>query len=204
MDFIETIEELRQLYGAASDGALKKQLTRIDTHAARFLARAPFALIASQDTAGNADVTPKGDGPGFVKLLDDHTLALPDRPGNNRLDSWQNVIRNPAVGMLFLIPGMNETLRVNGSARITADARLCNDLGMNGRPARTVLVVQVREVYMHCAKAFIRSKLWQPESWPDRAEMPTLGEILRDQVASSDAAEQIDERLDEAYRTTLW
>ncbi|UYV36894.1 pyridoxamine 5'-phosphate oxidase family protein [Rhodobacteraceae bacterium D3-12] len=204
MKFIETIEELRQIYGEPGERAVKKQLNYIDAHSARFLSLSPFALIASQDLDGNGDVTPKGDAPGFVRMLDKHTLALPDRPGNNRLDSWQNLLANPAVGMLFMIPGMDETLRINGTAKLTADPELCEELGMNGRPARAVMVVKVHEVYMHCAKAFIRSKLWHPTSWPDRGEMPTLGEILHDQVASHEAAESIDQTLEQAYRDRLW
>ena len=204
MDFIETQEQLRALYGTPHDVAIRKQMARLDPHAKGFLARSPFVMIGSQDREGHADVTPKGDRPGFVQVLDDTTLAIPDRPGNNRLDTWQNVVDNPAVGLLFMIPGMNETLRINGTGRLTADADLCARLGMNGRPARAVLVVAVAEVYMHCAKAYIRSELWKPETWPDRADLPTLGEILRDQLAMAETPEALDTRLAEGYARTLW
>ncbi len=137
-------------------------------------------------------------------MLDDHTLAIPDRPGNNRLDTWENIIVNPAVGLLFLIPGMNETLRVNGEARITADEKLREKLAVDGRPPITVLIVSIKACYMHCAKAFMRSDLWKPESWPERGTMPTLGEILRDQLALSESAATVDKSLDEAYRKSLW
>lgn len=149
----------------------------------------PFVAIGSQDGEGNADVTPKGDAPGFVRVLDDTTLAIPDRPGNNRLDTFSNVIRNPWVGLLFMIPGMNETLRVNGRARITTDVTLCEELAFNGRPAQAVMIVQVREVFLHCAKACARSALWKPETWPDRSEMPSLIEMINDQMSFAEARE---------------
>jgi hypothetical protein len=204
MNFIETPEALRSVYREPSEGAVRKELRRLDAHAKRFLTKCPFVLIGTQDRAGNADVTPKGDRPGFVVALDDFTLAIPDRPGNNRLDSWENIIVNPAVGLIFLIPGMNETLRVNGEGKLTADADLCERFAVQGRPALSVLIVKVRGVYMHCAKAFIRSQLWDPASWPDRSEMPSLGQILRDQLALAASSEEVDAGLAEAYRTNLW
>lgn len=204
MQYIETLEELREAYGAPMDLAVRKEMTRLDEHTRLFLSRSPFVLIGSQDGEGNADVTPKGDGPGFAAVLDDMTIAIPDRPGNNRLDTWENVVANPAVGLLFLIPGMNETLRINGEARLTLDPGLRERFAVNGRPALSVLVVKVRQVYMHCAKAFMRSALWQPEQWPDRAEMPTLGRIMRDQLALKESASEIDSSLDTSYRASLW
>lgn len=204
MDFIATHEELRAHYGRTHELAVKKELKALDGHSRSFIARSPFVLIGSRDNDGNADVTPKGDQPGFVAVLDDTTLAIPDRPGNNRLDTWENVIVNPAVGLLFLIPGMNETLRINGTARITADEGLRARLAVDGKPPITVLIVSVKACYMHCAKAFMRSRLWKPESWPERGSMPTLGEILHDQLALAEAAATLDANLDEAYRKTLW
>jgi uncharacterized protein len=204
MEFITTREGLRQHYRQPGDGAVRKELRLLDHHACSFIGRSPFVLIGSSDGAGNADVTPKGDMPGFVAVLDERTLAIPDRPGNNRLDTWENIVANPAIGLLFLIPGMNETLRVNGDARITADAALRDRLAVDGKPPMTVLIVSVKACYMHCAKAFMRSELWRRESWPDRNAMPTLGEILRDQLALSEPAATIDKSLDEAYRKSLW
>jgi PPOX class probable FMN-dependent enzyme len=204
MEFITSRDMLRSHYKQPGDGAVRKELPALDRHSRSFIARSPFVLIGSADTAGNGDVTPKGDRPGFVAVLDDNTLAIPDRPGNNRLDTWQNVIDNPAVGLLFLIPGMNETLRVNGTGRLTADEELRGRFAIDGRLPVTVLVVTVKAAYMHCAKAFMRSELWKPESWPERALMPTLGEILRDQLASSETAATLDANLDQAYKKTLW
>lgn len=204
MEFVKTREELRALYKQPGDAAVRKELRVLDRHAKAFIEKSPFVLIGSQDREGNADVTPKGDRPGFVAVLDDLTLAIPDRPGNNRLDTLENILVNPAVGLLFLIPGMNETLRVNGEARITVDAGLRERLAVDGKQPASVIVLKARAVYMHCAKAFLRSELWKPESWPPRASMPTLGEILKDQLALAEPADATDRWLEDAYRKSLW
>lgn len=204
MDFIETKEALRTVYKPAGQLPLQKEMRRLDTHACAFIAASPFVVIGSQDDAGQGDVTPKGDKPGFVSVLDDTTIAIPDRPGNNRLDTLENVIANPAVGLLFLIPGMNETLRVNGRARITANPAMCTRFTVASKPAVSVMIVKIDAVYMHCAKAFLRSELWNPESWPPRSAMPTLGEILKDQLALQESAEETDRGLDDAYAKTMW
>ena len=204
MEFITSPDRLGKLFGTTHEVAIRKELPRIDPHSRRFIEKSPFVFIGSQDGNGNADVSPKGDLPGFVHVLDDRTLAVPDRPGNNRLDTWKNIIGNPAVGLIFLIPGMNETLRINGEARLTSDPDLCAQMHVNNRPALAVMVVKVHQVYMHCAKAFIRSKLWTPETWPERKNMPTLGTILKDQAELSATAEEFDVILDDAYRKTLW
>jgi PPOX class probable FMN-dependent enzyme len=204
MQFLSSRDELRALYKQAGDNAVRKELKALDHHSKGFLARSPFVLIGSSDGNGNSDVTPKGDKPGFAAVLDDSTIAIPDRPGNNRLDTLENVIANPSVGLLFLIPGMNETLRVNGDARITADPALRERLQAEGRPPTTVMVVSVKAAYMHCAKAFMRSELWKPDSWIDRSKLPTLGQILKDQLALADSAEATDRWLDDAYEKSMW
>ena len=206
MDFIASHEELRTVYRMPEPnaGSIRKELKGLDGHCRSFIEKSPFVLIGSSDGNGNADVTPKGDKPGFAAILDDNTIAIPDRPGNNRLDTLENIIRNPAVGLLFLIPGMNETLRVNGEAKITVDPALREHLAVDGRSPLSVVVVTVKAAYMHCAKAFMRSQLWRPESWPDRKSIPTLGEILRDQLALDETAEQTDRWLDEGYQKTMW
>lgn len=206
MDFIGSHEELRGIYKTPrpEDGAVRKELKKLDGHCRAFIARSPFVLIGSSDGNGNADVTPKGDKPGFADILDDSTIAIPDRPGNNRLDTLENVIANPAVGLLFLIPGMNETLRVNGEARITADGALRERFAVEGRPALSVMLVTIKAAYMHCAKAFMRSELWKPEGWPDRKSMPTLGQILHDQLSLEETPAETDRWLDDAYRKGMW
>lgn len=204
MRFIETHEQLRDLYGPVYDNAIKKELSRLEPHSLNFIARCPFLLIGSQDRNGHGDVTPKGDKPGFVQVLDDVTIAIPDRPGNKRLDTFENIIENPGIGLIFIIPGMDETLRMFGEARLTDDEELRQRCAVDGRPALAVMVVKIRTHYMHCAKAFIRSQLWKPESWKPRSEMPTLGQIVRDQQALAMASEDIDASLAEAYKKSLW
>ena len=206
MEFVTTHEELRTIYKTPrpTDGSIRKELKALDGHCRSFIGKSPFVLIGSSDGAGNADVTPKGDKPGFAAILDDRTIAIPDRPGNNRLDTLENILRNPSVGLLFLIPGMNETLRVNGDARITVDADLRERLAVDGKQPQSVVVVSVKAAYMHCAKAFMRSELWKPDSWYDRATLPTLGKILSDQMAHAETVDDFDRSLDEAYSKTLW
>jgi PPOX class probable FMN-dependent enzyme len=206
MEFLTTRDELRTIYKTPrpTDGPIRKELKALDGHCRSFIGKSPFVLIGSSDGAGNADVTPKGDKPGFAAILDNSTIAIPDRPGNNRLDTLENIVRNPSVGLLFLIPGMNETLRVNGDARITVDAGLRERLAVDGKEPQSVIVVTVKAAYMHCAKAFMRSELWKPESWPERSSMPTLGQILRDQLAVDQSASETDLRLDEAYKQSMW
>lgn len=204
MQFISTREELRSLYKEPGDGAVRKVLPRLDSHCRSFISRSPFVLIGSTDGSGNADVTPKGDRPGFVEILDETTIAIPDRPGNNRLDTLENLLLDPAIGLLFLIPGMNETLRINGAAKITADPALRERLAHDGKPPLSVIVVEIKAAYMHCAKAFMRSELWKPESWPDRGKLPTLGQILKDQLALDQSAGETDRWLDDAYKKSMW
>lgn len=204
MKFIESREELRTVYREADGAAARKELRFLDVHSRNFIAKSPFVVIGTQDATGNADVTPKGDKPGFVAVLDDVTLAIPDRPGNNRLDTFENLLANPAIGLIFLIPGMNETLRVNGEARITVDETLRERFVVDGRAPVSVVVVKVRSAFMHCAKAFMRSQLWKPDTWPARSEMPTLGAILRDQLALAESVGELDEWLDDAYAKSMW
>lgn len=204
MNFIQTHEQLRALYGPVYESAVKKELPRLEPHSRNFIARSPFLLIGSQDRDGNGDVTPKGDKPGFVQVLDDYTIAIPDRPGNKRLDTFENILSNPAVGLIFFIPGMDETLRINGEARLTDDMELRERCAAEGKPALAVMVVKIRTHYMHCAKAFMRSRLWKPETWRPRSEMPTLGQIVRDQQDLAITGEAIDASLAEAYKHSLW
>jgi len=204
MQYIETHDQLRKVYREPGELPLRKEMRRLDAHARHFLAKSPFVLIGTQDRDGHADVTPKGDRPGFAQALDDFTISIPDRPGNNRLDTWENVIVNPAVGLLFLIPGMDETLRVNGEGRLTVDDELRLRLAVDGKPALSVLIVKIGAVYMHCAKAFMRSKLWSADTWPARSEFPSLGEILHDQLTLPQDPADLDAGLAESYRKTMW
>ena len=204
MEFLASKDELRAVYREPGDNAVRKELKGLDRHCRAFIEKSPFVLIGSQDADGNADVTPKGDRPGFVAVLDDRMIAIPDRPGNNRLDTLENIVANPAVGLIFLIPGMHETLRINGEARITVDAGLRERLSVEGKAPQSVIVVKVLAAYMHCAKAFMRSELWNPKAWPPRDSMPTLGEMLKDQLALADSAEKTDAWLSDAYAKSMW
>lgn len=204
MKTIGSLDELRSHYGQKSPRAAAKEIAALDHHCRTFIAHSPFVLIGSSDGNGNADVTPKGDKPGFVTALDDVTLAIPDRPGNNRLDTLENVLVNPAVGLLFMIPGMNETLRINGTASLTADQELRERMAVEGKLPLSIMLVHVKTAYMHCAKAFMRSELWAPEGWPNRAALPTLGAILKDHCAIPGPPEATDASLAESYSRTMW
>jgi PPOX class probable FMN-dependent enzyme len=198
-----TAAALRALYGAPSELSLKKQLTRLDPHCRRFIALSPFLVLATAGKDGLPDASPRGDAPGFVAVLDDETLLVPDRRGNNRLDSLQNIAEQSGVGLIFFVPGINETLRVNGHARITTDAALLARFAVDGKVPRTGLLVAVKEVYYHCAKALIRAKLWDSSRHIARKDFPSLGRILADQIAGTDAA-ATEQTIAEGYRERLY
>ena len=180
-DVISSEEELRAILGHPSAGAAGKAIDHIDVHFAAFIGQSPFVLIGSSDGEGSQDVSPKGDPSGFVLVVDEHTLAIPDRPGNRRGDTLSNVIKNPNVALFFMVPGSEETLRVQGSARIVRDAILRERMSVKGRSPELAIVVDVVEAFMHCAKCIIRSELWSPESWPDMARVPSLSAAIIDQ-----------------------
>ena len=193
---MRTEAELREIVREPGQRMWDKDIARIDEHARTLIAHSPLVLLATSDEAGSCDVSPKGDPAGSVLVLDDHRLAIADRPGNHRVDSFRNVLHNPRVGLLFLVPGMNETLRVNGRATLVSDAPFFDDLAVRGKRPRLALLVEVEELYMHCAKAFVRSALWQPETWPDRGTLPTLGRIAKDHMNLTDATvEELDRGL---------
>ncbi|UBU17439.1 pyridoxamine 5'-phosphate oxidase family protein [Nonomuraea gerenzanensis] len=179
---VTTEAELREIVKEPQQTIWDKDIARIDEHARTIIAHSPFVLLATSNTDGTCDVSPRGDPAGSVLVLDDQRLALADRPGNHRVDSLRNVLLNPHVGLLFIVPGMNETLRVNGRATIVSDAPFFDDLTVKGKRPRLGLLVEVEELYMHCAKAFLRSSLWDPATWPDRKSLPTLGQIAKDHI----------------------
>ena len=201
---IETVEELRSSYGEPSERAARKSLDRLDRHCRRFIELSPFVVIASSGADGRADCSPRGDAAGFVAVLDDRTVLLPDRRGNNRADSLSNVLENPYVGLLFLIPGVDETLRLNGRAALTTDPALLDPLAVNGRAPRSGLVVEVEEVFLQCTKALVRARLWADESRVDRkAALPSFGQMLADHIGLPDG-EAIDRELRAKIRETLY
>lgn len=193
---------VRDLYDTPSDLVRKKVLSRLDAHCRHFIRLSPFLVIASSDETG-ADATPRGDAPGFVVVQDDRHLLIPDRRGNNRIDTLQNVERNPQVGLLFMVPGVNETLRVNGTGAIVADRKLLEPMAAQGKIPASALLVQVHEAFFHCGKAMIRSRLWQADAQIERSSFPSLGRIVADQIAGVDA-DAAEKNLEEAYRTRLY
>lgn len=199
---------LRGLFEATHTLAALKSLPVVDEHARSFIARSPFLCLGTQDREGRADVSPRGDPPGFVKVLDDRTLAIPDRPGNNRLDSLANIVSNPSVGLLFVVPGFDETLRVSGQATLTTDPRLLETMRVHDRLPKLAIVVRVSEVFLHCAKALRRSRLWDPAQLQDRREMPSLMQMLLDQTtgapADAEALRRKDEELEADYRRSMY
>ncbi|HTV44479.1 MAG TPA: pyridoxamine 5'-phosphate oxidase family protein [Stellaceae bacterium] len=203
MDTIEDPRRLREIYGAPSERAVKKQLTRLERHSRNFIALSPFLVIASADPSGRCDASPKGDAPGFVQVVDDTTLLIPDRLGNNRVDTLGNLLERPGVGLIFFVPGIPETLRVNGQARVTTDRELLEPLAVNGKIPRSGILVAIEEVYFHCGKALIRSDLWNPEKQLGRGDFPAIGRIIAEQVGGIDPAEA-ERQTAESYRTRLY
>jgi uncharacterized protein len=203
MDTIEDPRRLRELYGEPSERAVKKQQNRFDRHCRDFIARSPFLVIASSDPSGRCDASPKGDAPGFVRVVDDTTLLIPDRLGNNRVDTLGNLIERPGVGLIFFLPGVNETLRVNGRARVTTDPELLEPLAVNGKMPRSGILVAAEEIYFHCGKALIRSDLWNPAKHMRRGDFPSLGRILADQIGGM-TVEDAERATEESYRTRLY
>lgn len=194
---------LRDLYGEPSELAARKVLTRLDGHCRRFIELSPFLVLGTSDAQGRQDVSPRGDRPGFVRVLGERVLLVPDRPGNRRVDSLANVVEHPEVGMLFLIPGVDETLRVNGRGRVTRDTALLEPSAVNGRVPVSGLLVEVREAFLHCGKALIRARLWDPASRIERKALPTLGRMIADQIAGVEL-ERAEEAVATSYRDTLY
>lgn len=175
---IDSKEALRALVGEPSERAVKKEMDRLDDHCRAIVTRSPFVLLGTADATGRCDVSPKGDLPGFALVVDDKTLVIPDRPGNKRTDSLKNILENPHVGLLFVVPGKEETLRVNGRATIVLDEELLDRLAVDGKRPVLAIAVEIEECYAHCAKAFKRSGLWEPARWPDLSDLPSMPEMM--------------------------
>ncbi|MEO0995206.1 MAG: pyridoxamine 5'-phosphate oxidase family protein [Pseudomonadota bacterium] len=171
-------DQLRAIVGEVPEPPREKTIDHIDALCARYIAAAPFVVMATRGADGLMDLSPKGDPAGFVAVLDEKTLAIPDRLGNGRFDTYENLLVNPEVGLIFLIPGHNDTLRVSGTAKISRDPELCARFAVNGKDPRFVLLVTVEEAMTHCPKCMVRSGMWQPEKWPDRSNIPTLAEAM--------------------------
>lgn len=206
-DFIESEKALRALYGEPNPLALEKELDHLDRNCRRFVELSPFLCLATSGADGRADNSPRGDAPGFVEVEDEKTLLLPDRPGNNRIDSLANIVHRPDVGLLFFIPGFTETLRVNGRAKLTNAPDLLARFAVDGRLPRLVVRVTVDEAFLQCSKALIRSKLWTEDAKVDRKALPTLGRMIADVVdakASAATVEGYDDLIDRNAREELY
>jgi PPOX class probable FMN-dependent enzyme len=200
---IRSETELRQEFGPISPLAEKKVLDRLDGFCRDFIAMSPFLVLASSDGEGRADASPRGDAPGFVAVLDDSTLLIPDRLGNKRVDSFGNILKAPGIGLIFMVPGINETLRVNGRAAITRDGELLAPLAAQGKVPTVGLLVHVEETFFHCGKALMRSNLWDASRQVDRNAFPTLGRIIAEQTAAVEV-EVAEKTMEEAYRLRLY
>lgn len=201
---------VREVVGQPMELAVKKSLPKLDRYCREFVERSPFLTLATANDKGKADVSPRGDRPGFVLILDDQTLFIPERPGNKRADSLTNITLNPNVGLLFLVPGFDETLRVNGRATVVNDPALLERCAVKGKVPKLGVLVAVEEAYLHCAKAFRRAKLWDSESRQVRGEMPTLGKMILEQTAAANEppsvaeVKVVDEFVEDNYRNELY
>ncbi len=203
METIETEKALREVIGEEIPGLSEKNEPVLNEFAVDFIARAPFLVLSTADDQGRLDASPKGDAPGFVAVEDEQTLLIPDRLGNRLAYGHRNILANPHVGVLFMIPGTTETLRVNGKASLTADPDLLERLAARGRPAVLVIRVEVEEVFFHCSKAFLRSKLWQPDGWGERYKVSFGKLYAKRNNAPAETAEAIDEAIERDYQENL-
>jgi hypothetical protein len=204
-DSITSESELRALLGEPRELVIKKQLPALDRHCRAFIALSPFLLVGTANAQGQCDVSPRGDAPGFVLALDDQTLVIPDRPGNRRIDSLRNIVTHGGIGLLFMVPGVEETLRINGQASIVRDAGLMARLAAQGKVPTLAIVVEVQEAFLQCPKALKRSRLWDAATWPERRALPTLAQMIHDQVPMPDVTvEALDAAFEEGYRERLY
>ena len=192
-------------YAPVSKGAALKDIGRIDQHMGRFIAMSPICLVSTADASGKQDVTPRGDPPGSFKVLNEKTIAISDRPGNNRLDTLKNLVENPEIALIFLLPGINETVRVAGTARLSVDPELLESMAVQGKAPKCAIIVSVRQAYLHCAKALLRSKLWASDYAVPRDTFPSIGRMVGDQIGLSEEEKKQREAITErAYKEGLW
>jgi PPOX class probable FMN-dependent enzyme len=195
--------ELRELLGEVMPRAATKERVRLHERDRQWLAASPFCLIATSDDQGTCDVSPKGDPAGFVHVIDDATIAIPDRPGNRRADGFLNILKNPHVGLIFLIPGRNETLRINGRARLVREAPFFDELIVKGHRPHLALVVEIEQIFFHCAKAFLRSGLWKPDTWGDGG-LPSHARLVKDVQKVEETVEELESYYGETYLNKLY
>ena len=200
---VTDVSQLRALYGEPSAKSLSKEIDHLSDHYCQFVAASPFVVVASVGPEG-IDTSPRGDAPGFVRVVDPHTVMLPDRRGNNRADTLMNIVRDPRVSLLFLIPGVGETLRVIGKAEIVVDQTLCDSFKIQGKAPRSVLVLHVEQVYFQCQKALARSKLWAADSQFERPTLPSAGQMIAAFTQENEEGEEFDgDEYDRSYQQHL-
>jgi uncharacterized protein len=200
---ITTMEQLQSLYGEKLPTSVIKEIDHINDGYRKLIEAAPFVAVATSGPEG-LDCSPKGDAPGFVRILDDKTLAIPDRPGNNRIDSFRNIMRDPRIALLFLIPGIGETLRVNGRASISIDPDLMQTFAVGGKLPRSVLIIHIESIYFHCSKAIVRSKLWEETTKIDRKSLPSTGTIIAELSNGKLGGEVYDREVPERIKAQLY
>lgn len=200
-----TEDELRSMMGFPSELVKNKTISTIDYHCRDFISKSPFLVLSTSDKEGYCDVSPRGDLPGFVHVLNENQLVIPERPGNKRMDSMRNILSNPRVGLIFFIPGLGETLRVNGQATLIKDPEILESMSVKGKSPLVGIAVEVEECFIHCAKAFIRSGLWDPSSWREKELLPSVASIISDHVnLPNTTAKTVEEGLKESYKERLY
>jgi len=200
---VKSVEQLESIYGQPIPTSIVKEIDHLNDVYRKLIEAAPFVVIATSGPGG-LDCSPKGDLPGFVRIVDDRTLMIPDRPGNNRLDGFKNLMSDPRIALLFLIPGCSETLRVNGRATVSVDPALRESFAVQGKPARAVLVVNIETVFFHCAKAIVRGKLWDPKAQIDRNSLPSTGTIIAELSGGKLGGEQYDKEAPARIQSQLY
>ena len=203
-EIITTVAQLREVMGYPSHRVTDIAISKLDKHCRAFIAKSPLVFIASSDASGNMDISPKGDPSGFVQVLDDNTLAIPDRPGNRGADTFQNILENPQVGLFFLVPGKGETLRMSGTAIIVRDAPLRESMVINNKIPDFALVVNIKEAFFHCAKCMLRSKIWQSEHWESIDDLPSLAQTMVDAANLKESVEEIQALIEQDERFGLY
>ena len=209
-NLIDSEAKLRDIIGDVMDIAAAKAIPKLDKYCREYISRSPFVCLGTADANGRVDVSPRGDQPGFVQVLDDNALFIPERPGNRRLDSLTNILSNPGVGLLFMVPGYDETLRVNGSAKLVNTPALLDAAAVKGKQPLIGIQIDVQEAYLHCAKAFRRSNLWKPDAIQDRSEMPSLAKMVLEQISPPDSPpddatiQAGDEMIEDNYRNEMY
>lgn len=199
---ITSLEEIEDMIGTPSKLAENKVVHHLDEDCISFIKASPFLVISTSNQSGNCDASPRGDKAGFVHILDEKHFIIPERPGNRRIDSIKNIITNSQIGILFIIPGLNETLRINGKAIITSDKNLLNQLEANGHIPSLGIIVEVEEIFIHCAKAFIRSSIWNPENWPKKKDYPSPSQMLARHTRTKKT--EVEKQLKESYLKRLY